>query len=131
MEKLSIRTNSKVEFQDITGMVEDAVRSSGVRSGVCQVFVPHTTAGITLNEHADPSVIEDIITRLEALVPQRGDYRHGEGNSPAHIKSSLTGSSVTLFVENGGLVLGIWQGVFFCEFDGPRTRQVMVRITPG
>ncbi|MFC1964078.1 secondary thiamine-phosphate synthase enzyme YjbQ [Chloroflexota bacterium] len=130
MERLIVRTSNRVEFQDITAKVQDLVHSSGIKSGVCYVFVPHTTAGITINEHSDPSVVADIVARLEALAPQRGDYRHREGNSPAHIKSSLLGSSAAIFVENGGLVLGTWQGVFFCEFDGPRTRTVMVKIVP-
>ncbi len=117
-----------MEFRDITAEVVDAVRSSGVQSGVCYIYVPHTTAAVTVNESADPSVVGDIAAQLEAMVPQHGKYRHMEGNSPAHIKASLLGSSVTLLIENGRPVLGTWQGVFFCEFDGPRSRKVLVKV---
>ena len=126
--RLSIRTGGKVDFQDITGTVRDTISSSGVKSGVCHVFVPHTTAGITINEHADPSVVQDIAAQLDRMVPQHNRYRHMEGNSPAHIKASLMGSSQTLFVEDGRPVLGTWQGVFFCEFDGPRNRSLLIKI---
>jgi len=105
------------------------VKSSGVESGICHVFVPHTTAGVTINEHADPSVVEDISAQLEATVPQHGKYRHSEGNAPAHIKASLVGSSQMLPVESGKPILGTWQGIFLCEFDGPRTRTVLIKIT--
>ena len=125
-----IRTRSRVDFQDITREIQNVVESSGIESGVCYVFVPHTTAGVTVNEHADPSVAEDIIAKLEALIPQHGNYRHMEGNAPAHIKASLVGNSEALLVEGGELVLGTWQGVFFCEFDGPRNRTLLVRIIP-
>lgn len=128
--RLSVRTRGKVNVQDITGTVRDTIKSSGVQSGVCHVFVPHTTAGITINEHVDPSVVEDIVAKLDKMVPQHGGYRHMEGNSPAHIKASLVGSSQTLFVEDGRLVLGTWQGVFFCEFDGPRNRSLLIKIEP-
>jgi secondary thiamine-phosphate synthase enzyme len=130
LHRLSIRTSSKVEFQDITGTVRDTISSSGVRSGVCHVFVPHTTAGITINEHADPSVVQDIIAQLDKMVPQHNRYRHLEGNSPAHIKASIMGSSQTIIVEDGRPVLGTWQGVFFCEFDGPRNRSLLIKIVP-
>jgi len=125
---VDIKTKSPVEFQEITQKVRDMVGRSGVKSGVCHVFVPHTTAGIMVNEHADPSVVEDIAAQLEVMVPQHKNYRHSEGNSPAHIKSSLIGSSQTLFIEEGKLVLGTWQGIFFGEFDGPRNRHVLVKI---
>jgi len=128
--RLSIRTGGKVDFQDITGTVRDTISSSGVRSGVCHVFVAHTTAGITINEHADPSVVQDIAAQLDKMIPQHNRYRHMEGNSPAHIKASLVGSSQTLFVEDGRPVLGTWQGVFFCEFDGPRNRSLLIKIVP-
>ena len=128
--RLSIRTGGKVDFQDITGTVRDTISSSGVKNGVCHVFVPHTTAGITINEHADPSVVQDIMAQLDKMVPQHNRYRHLEGNSPAHIKASLVGSSQTLFVEDGKPVLGTWQGVFFCEFDGPRNRSLLIKIVP-
>lgn len=126
--KVDIKTNSRVEFQEITGKIRDIVGRSGVKSGICHVFVPHTTAGIMVNEHADPSVVEDIAAQLEVMVPQHRNYQHLEGNSPAHIKASLIGSSQTLFIEDGKLVLGTWQGIFFGEFDGPRNRRVLVRI---
>ena len=128
--RLSVRTRGKADLQDITGTVRDTISSSGVQSGVCHVFVPHTTAGITINEHADPSVVEDIMTQLDKMVPQHGGYHHLEGNSPAHIKASLVGSSQTVFIEDGRLVLGTWQGVFFCEFDGPRNRSLLIKIEP-
>ncbi len=130
MYRISVRTRSKVDFQDITPKVQELVESSGIESGVCYVFVPHTTAGITLNEHADPSVAKDIVMQLEAIVPQHNNYRHMEGNAPAHIKASLVGNSKTLLVEGGKLLLGTWQGIFFCEFDGPRNRTVLVKIMP-
>ena len=128
--RVDIKTKSKVEFQDITPEVKDIVGSSGVQSGICHIFVPHTTAGVTVNEHADPSVTEDIAAQLEALVPQNNNYRHLEGNAPAHIKASLMGSSQALFIEDGKLVLGTWQGIFFCEFDGPRNRTLLIKIMP-
>ena len=126
--RLNVRTGGRVDFQDITGAVRDTISSSGVESGVCHVFVPHTTAGVTINEHADPSVVQDIIAQLDKMAPQHNRYRHMEGNSPAHIKASLVGSSQTIFVEDGRPVLGTWQGVFFCEFDGPRNRHLLVKI---
>ena len=128
IHKVDIKTKSRVEFQEITQKVRDIVGSSGVRSGVCHVFVPHTTAGIMVNEHADPSVVEDIAAQLELMVPQHKNYRHKEGNSPAHIKAILVGNSQALFIEERRLVLGTWQGIFFCEFDGPRNRHVLVKI---
>jgi secondary thiamine-phosphate synthase enzyme len=128
LQKLSLNTKTRVEFQNITGLVQDVVSSSGIRNGLCHIFVPHTTAAITVNEQADPDVVADIIAQLDALVPQRGKYRHTEGNAAAHIKASLLGSSETLMVENGRLCLGTWQGIFFCEFDGPRSRSVLVKV---
>jgi secondary thiamine-phosphate synthase enzyme len=107
------------------------VRGCGIRDGVCRVFVPHTTAAVTINENADPDVPRDMLASLERIVPRSDGYRHAEGNAAAHIKASLFGASQTLFVENGRLVLGTWQSLFFCEFDGPRTRQVLVRVTEG
>jgi len=130
VNKVDIKTSSRVEFQDITRKVRDIISSSGVKSGICYVFVPHTTAGIVVNEHADPSVVEDIAAQLDKMVPQHGNYRHLEGNSPAHIKASMLGDSETLFIDDGQVVLGTWQGIFFCEFDGPRNRHVMVKIIP-
>ena len=109
-------------------MVRETISSSGVKSGLCHVFVPHTTAGVTINEHADPSVVQDIAAQLDKMVPQHSRYRHLEGNSPAHIKASLLGSSQAIFVEDGRPVLGTWQGVFFCEFDGPRNRSLLIKV---
>lgn len=128
IQKLDIKTNSRVEFQEITDRVRDIVGKSGVKSGICVVYVPHTTAGIMINEHADPSVVEDIAAQLEIMAPPRGNYRHAEGNSAAHIKASLIGSSTTVIIEGGEIVLGTWQGIFFGEFDGPRHRSVLVKI---
>jgi len=130
IHRVDIKTGSRVEFQDVTARVRDAIRGSGVKSGICHVFVPHTTAGVIVNEHADPSVVEDIAAQLDTMVPQHRNYRHMEGNSPAHIKASLTGDSETLFIEDGDLVLGTWQGVFFCEFDGPRSRHLLIKVVP-
>ena len=128
---LSISTRSRVELLDVTGRIEEVVKQSQLESGICWAFVPHTTAGITINEGADPSVRRDIMRQLDKIVPQQGDYDHTEGNSPAHIKASLIGSSVAIMVENGGLSLGTWQSVYLCEFDGPRTRKLVVKVTPG
>lgn len=128
IHKLDIKTNSQVEFQEITSKVRNIVEASGIISGICYIFVPHTTASILVNEHADPSVVEDISAQLEEIAPQKKSYRHTEGNSPAHIKASLTGDSRTLFIEAGKLVLGTWQGIFFCEFDGPRNRSVLIKL---
>ena len=128
IHKLDIKTNSRVEFQDISRKVGDTVAASGVKNGVCYVYSKHTTAGITVNENADPDVVTDIIEQLDVMVPQHNRYRHSEGNSPAHIKASLMGDSETLFIEDGRIVLGTWQGIFFCEFDGPRSRVVLVKI---
>ena len=130
IHKLDIKTDRRVEFQDITRRVRETVSASGVDNGICYLFSLHTTAGITVNEHADPSVVDDIINQLDTMVPQHSGYCHREGNSPAHIKASLMGDSETLFIEDGKIVLGTWQGVFFCEFDGPRNRTVLVKIIP-
>ncbi|SHK41890.1 secondary thiamine-phosphate synthase enzyme [Desulfatibacillum alkenivorans DSM 16219] len=124
--QFTVSTRSRTEMVDITSRVQDFVREEGVQDGAVMVFVPHTTAGVTINESADPDVARDIIMALNILVPGDLDYRHAEGNSPAHIKSSMMGSSVLVEVSGGRLVLGTWQGVFFCEFDGPRTRKVRV-----
>lgn len=128
ISKVDIKTHSRVEFQEITRTVREIVRESGVAGGVCYIFVPHTTAGLTVNEHADPSVVEDLIEQFDKMVPQHGNYRHLEGNSPAHIKASLMGDSEALFIEDGKIVLGTWQGIFFCEFDGPRNRHLLLKI---
>ena len=128
IRRIEVRTSARSQFMDITSEVREAVKSSGVTDGVCTVFVPHTTAGVTINENADPDVTRDMIDTLNRLVPQDGAYRHAEGNSDAHLKASMMGFSVTVFVENGKLVLGTWQGIYFCEFDGPRNRHVLVRV---
>lgn len=125
---LTVKTKSKTEFVEITGDIENAIRSQGVDDGICMLFVPHTTAAITINESADPSVKSDILMVLNKIVPWKEAYRHLEGNSPAHIKSSIIGASEVVAVEGGRLKLGTWQGVFFCEFDGPRSRKVHIRF---
>lgn len=128
MESLTIKTRQRTELVDITAQVAGLVEKSGIRSGICVLYVPHTTAGITINESYDPDVAWDIITTLNRLVPASQAYRHTEGNADAHIKSVLVGCTLTLPVEEGRLALGRWQGIFFCEFDGPRTRQCRVKI---
>jgi secondary thiamine-phosphate synthase enzyme len=125
---LNVKTRSRTEFIDITSMIRQEVRKSGVREGLCMVYVPHTTAAVTINESADPSVREDILMVLNQVVPWEAGYRHMEGNSPAHIKSTLVGASETMIVENNDLVLGTWQGIFFCEYDGPRNRKVHLKV---
>jgi len=128
MKQFSVTTGSRSAMIDITAHVREIVRESGVQRGICYVFVPHTTAAVTINENADPDVPRDILMELDKVIPLSDHYRHREGNSAAHIKSSLVGASETVFVENGSLILGTWQSLFFCEFDGPRTRRVSVRI---
>lgn len=128
MKKLRINTSKRTQFIDITGRINNLIKEMGRVEGVVELFVPHTTAGITINEKADPSVVSDMATILDRLVPREGNYSHLEGNSAAHMKSSLLGHSVRVFVEGGNLCLGTWQAVFFCEFDGPRTRQVWLRF---
>ena len=128
MTKFGISTSRSAEMRNITREVQAAVTESGIKSGICTVFVPHTTAGVTINENADPDVVHDILTELDKIVPLRDGYRHMEGNSAAHIKAGLFGFSQQVIVENGRLVLGTWQGIYFCEFDGPRQRQVYVKV---
>ena len=125
---LSVTTRNRSEMIDITSKVEEELKKSGLKDGLCFLFVPHTTAGITINESADPSVATDIQAMLNKLIPWEGSYRHLEGNSAAHIKSSLIGNSVMVFVESGHLKLGTWQGIFFCEFDGPRSRKLYIKF---
>ena len=125
---IDIKTNSRNQMLDITPLIRKEVSRSGIKEGVCTVYIPHTTAGITINEGADPSVCNDIVHKLSELVPPDAGYRHMEGNSDSHIKASLMGSSVSVIVEDGLLVLGTWQKIFFCEFDGPRSRKVLIRI---
>ena len=126
MEQFMLQTPPE-GFIDITRKVAEIVDRSQVRQGICQVFVPHTTAGVTINENADPDVVHDLLAALNTMAPALR-YRHGEGNSPAHLKSLLTGSSVMVPVEDGALRLGTWQGIYFCEYDGPRQRRVQVQI---
>jgi secondary thiamine-phosphate synthase enzyme len=128
LRSINIKTGSRVEFIDITDEINRVIKDSGITNGICCIYVPHTTAGIIINEGADPSVKRDIQKSLSRLIPSDGDYTHAEGNSPAHIKSSLTGISHSVIIEDGKLLLGAWQSVFFCEFDGPRSRKVMVKI---
>jgi secondary thiamine-phosphate synthase enzyme len=134
MEKLmksgtfGVRTSSRMEFVDITSEIRLAISDSEVRDGLCFVYNPHTTAGLTINEGADPAVQEDIIGALQKIVPMNYPYRHMEGNSPAHIMASMMGSSVTVMIESGQPVLGTWQKIFFCEFDGARSRKVLWKI---
>ena len=124
----SISTGTRMEFVDITGKVQKEVSMAGIHDGICHVYQPHTTAGLTINEGADPAVQDDIVAVLKKIIPFDHPYRHMEGNSPSHIMASLMGSSVTVFIENGRLVLGTWQKIFFCEFDGPRSRKVVVKL---
>lgn len=130
MRQFTVKTSSRTEMIDITARITAIVKEDNMKSGLCHVFVPHTTAAVTINENADPDVQADILTSTAGLVPRAGGYRHGEGNSDAHVKASLFGSSETIIVEEERLVLGVWQSVFFCEFDGPRTRKVLVKLIP-
>lgn len=129
MHEIVVKTQQRHQMIDITHTIAQLVSEHGEKSGSVVAFVPHTTAGITINENADPDVVHDILLTLEALVPhRRSGYRHGEGNSDAHVKAGMMGSSVTVFYEQGNLQLGVWQGIYFCEFDGPRTRKLFVQI---
>jgi secondary thiamine-phosphate synthase enzyme len=128
LQTLTVHTGSHTEFLDLTGRIQAAVQESGMQDGLCHLFVPHTTAAVTINENADPSVKADILMVLNKLISEREPYRHLEGNSPAHIKASVIGPQLTLMVSGGRLVLGTWQGIFFCEFDGPRTRRLHLKI---
>lgn len=130
-EQLSVRTNARSSMVDITSQVQQVVSQSGIQEGVCTVFVPHTTAALTVNENADPTVRSDILAELDKIVPWRDHYEHAEGNSAAHIKASLMGASQSIFVAGGRLRLGTWQGIYLAEFDGPRSRQVWVRVAAG
>lgn len=127
---VALKTVRRTELQDITAKVQALVSESGCVSGVCHVYVPHTTAGVAINEGYDPDVARDVEAALDRLIPHTGPYRHAEGNSDSHIKTILVGSSETIFIENARLALGRWQTVFFCEFDGPRHREVHVKIVP-
>ena len=128
MKRIAIKTQKRVELVNVTSLIRAAVKESGVKSGVCHVFIPHTTAGVAINEGADPDVARDIEAHISKLVPEGGGYAHAEGNSDAHIKSVMVGASETILVEGGVLVLGTWQAVYFCEFDGPRKREMLVKV---
>jgi secondary thiamine-phosphate synthase enzyme len=128
MEKLSLNSNRRIELIDITDKIQAAVSKSKINEGICVVFCPHTTAGLTINENADPSVQSDIINALNKLIPENAGYAHSEGNADSHVKSSLFGTSLNIIVENGRLCLGTWQGIYFCEGDGPRSREIWIKI---
>ena len=127
---LQVETRSRVEFKDITGVIQKLITESKVEQGTCIVFVPHTTAAVLVNENADPALQKDLDNFLKQLAPRDRDYEHNDGNCDAHLKASIIGTSKSLFFENGRLVLGRWQGIFFCEFDGPRRRDLRVKIIP-
>jgi secondary thiamine-phosphate synthase enzyme len=131
IKKLEVLTGTRNQLIDITSQVKTFLKSVAISSGIIIVYVPHTTCGITINENADPSVKEDITAFLGRIIPFNGPYSHAEGNSDAHIKASITGSSVTVIVESGSLILGTWQGIFLAEYDGPRKRSVLIKVIPG
>ena len=131
MQTLTVKTDRRTQLLDVTAQVQKAVTASGAASGVCYLYVPHTTAAITINECADPDVARDVEGALDRLVPKAGPYRHSEGNSDSHVKAVLIGSSQVVPVESGKLALGRWQGIFFCEFDGPRERKLQVKVVAG
>ena len=128
LRELPLRTERETDFVDITSLIQREVSDAQVEEGICYVYCPHTTAGVTINERADPSVIQDIQACLNTLVPADTHWTHAEGNAPAHVKASIIGSSVQIFISQGKLLLGTWQGVFFCEFDGPRERKIWLRF---
>ena len=128
VKQFSVQTSSSVQFIRIDERVNEIIRGSGVQNGICAIFVPHTTAGVTINENADPDVVRDMIMEINKIVPISDGYRHGEGNSAAHIKSSLVGPSLSVIIENGRILFGTWQSIYFCEFDGPRSRRVFIKI---
>ena len=128
LKEIAIKTNTQTQILDITAQVQKVVSESGIAEGLCCVFIPHTTAGVTINENADPSVKQDIVMELNKVIPFDDNYSHLEGNSAAHIKASIIGSSVNIPLKNNNLLLGTWQGICFCEFDGPRTRKFYVKI---
>ncbi len=130
MKHISVVTKNRIELIDITAGINGLLKKLGFTRGICYLYVPHTTSGITINENADPAVKQDILETLDRIAPASRDYNHKEGNADAHIKSSMIGVTLSLFVENGRLVLGTWQSVFFCEFDGPRTRSLLIEVTP-
>ena len=129
--KFEVRTSKHTQMLDITREVQRAVTESGVRDGICTVFIPHTTAAVTINENADPDVVRDFTMEINKIVPWEDGYHHMEGNSAAHLKSSMIGFSEQIIIEDGRLLLGTWQGIYFCEFDGPRSRKCFVKIMEG
>lgn len=129
MKRLNIKTAARIEMIDITDQLRALLKETGIVNGICHLFVPHTTAAVTINENADPDVTQDILISLEKLIPVNDPYRHIEGNAAAHIKAAILGPSEVIFIEKGDFVFGMWQSVFFCEFDGPRARQLLVNIT--
>ena len=129
--ELTVPTHNRTELVDVTSRIAKLVKETKVQNGLLALFVPHTTAAVTINENADPSVQDDLLAELNRLVPFTGPYKHTEGNSAAHVKSTLVGPSQTVFIEDGRLVLGTWQGLYLCEFDGPRTRKIWVKIISG
>ncbi|WP_042316806.1 secondary thiamine-phosphate synthase enzyme YjbQ [Desulfofarcimen acetoxidans] len=129
MHVLELKTSQQIQFLDITSQINTIINEQTISEGICYIFVPHTTAGITINEHADPSVVKDMIRELNKVIPFNDNYSHLEGNSAAHIKASLMGASQTVFIYGGRLILGSWQGIYFCEFDGPRQRKILLKIT--
>ena len=131
MSTISIQSNTTNEMIEVTDRIQQEVTASGITDGIVHLFTPHTTAAITINENADPDVVHDMVMILDRVVPLKGGYHHAEGNSAAHVKSSMFGCSETLPLENGRLVLGTWQGIYFCEFDGPRRRSLQVRVLPS
>jgi secondary thiamine-phosphate synthase enzyme len=131
LQTLSVQTNTRTEFLDLTRQIQETVSQSGVGEGLCHIFVPHTTAAVTINENADPSVKADILMVLNKIISDQEPYRHLEGNAPAHVKASIIGSHQSVLVSKGRLLLGTWQGIFFCEFDGPRSRRVHVKVVEG
>ena len=131
IKRLELQTTARIQLVDITAQVKSMLRNEEIYSGILVIYVPHTTCGLTINENADPSVKEDITALLSTLVPSNGHYRHAEGNSDAHIKASLLGSSVSVIIESGALILGTWQGIYLAEFDGPRKRSILIKVLPG
>ncbi|OGC78266.1 MAG: hypothetical protein A2145_05095 [candidate division Zixibacteria bacterium RBG_16_40_9] len=131
IKKLEIKTGSRTEVIDITDKIQKVISDSKIKSGICIIYVPHTTAGITVNENYDPSVRVDILEALEKIAPLSARYKHTEGNADSHIKTSMVGSSTTLLIEDSKILLGSWQGIMFCEFDGPRNRKLVVKIIAG
>lgn len=128
LNSISINTEKRIELIEITKKVQDIIELNNVKEGICTIFCPHTTAALTINENADPSVSKDIISGLNRIAPEDNNYEHVEGNADSHIKSSLVGSSLSVIIDGGKLLLGTWQGIFFCEFDGPRQRRVFVKV---